>query len=227
MKKYQTTLICKKRVAKDIIELALARPKGFDFRAGQYIQLGVPHLLHSDAAGRSRVMSIASSPHNQNEMFIAFRDTGSGYKHTLKQLHVGAPLVIEGPYGFFTLADEPTYPLVFIAGGIGITPYLSMLQYAVAVKMRVPITLLYASSSDENTAYLKELHELVQRSPAIKVKHKFGKIDEQFVMENVSTPKDCIWYVSGPPVMIASVRNLLFQGGIDDSKICFEEFTGY
>lgn len=227
MRKYETTLISKKRVAKDTIEVSFARPDGFEFRAGQYIQLGVSHLLYPDPAGRSRVMSIASSPHSQDEICIAFRDTGSGYKETLKHLRIGASAIIEGPYGFFTLSDRPAYPMVFIAGGIGVTPYLSILQYAAAVKLNVPITLLYANSSDEHAAYLKELLELARHNRVLNIKHTFSRIDEQFLMQNVSDPYDSIWYVSGPPAMVASMRNLLFRLGVDEDRICFEEFTGY
>lgn len=227
MRKYHTTLISKKRVAKDTIEVSFSRPDGFDFLAGQYLQLGVPQLLSPDPAGSSRVMSIASSPLSQKEICIAFRDTGSGYKNTLKHLKIGASAIIEGPYGFFTLSEKPTYPLVFIAGGIGVTPYLSMLQYASATGLNVPITLLYTNSSNESAAYMKELLELSRYNSSIKVKSTLSRIDEQLIVDNVSDPYNCLWYISGPPAMVASVRNVLFLLGIDDSMICFEEFTGY
>ena len=227
MKKYQTTLIGKKRIAKDTIEVSFSLPHDFNFQAGQYIQLGVPQLLYSDAAGHSRLMSIASSPLNQKEICIAFRDTGSGFKDTLKSLKVGSPAIIEGPYGFFTLSDRPSYPFVFIAGGIGVTPYVSMLQYAAATKLNISITLLYTNSNDESAAYLKDLQELSRHDNSIRVKNMFGRVDEHFLVENVSDPYNCVWYISGPPTMVDYVRNLLFLLGVDDDKICFEEFTGY
>lgn len=227
MRKYETTLIGKKRVAKDTVEVSFARPDGFDFRAGQYVQLGVPQLLYPDPAGRSRVMSIASSPLSQDEICIAFRDTGTGYKNTLKQLQIGAPAVIEGPYGFFTLSENATRPMVFIAGGIGITPYLSMLQYATATGLGAPITLVYSNSNDDSAAYLRELQELSRRNHNIRVEKAFGRVNQQQLVENVPDSYNSLWYISGPPAMVAYVRNLLYLLGIEDDKICYEEFTGY
>ena len=226
-RKYQTTLTGKKRVAKDTIEVSFNRPDGFYFRAGQYIQLGVPQLLYPDPEGSSRVMSIASSPLSHEEICVAFRDTGSGFKNTLKALNIGAPAIIEGPYGFFTLSEKPSCPIVFIAGGIGVTPYLSMLQYAAATKLDVTITLLYANSSNESAAYIKELQELSRHSNTIKLKSTIGRVDEHFLVNNVTNPYSCVWYISGPLSMVAAVRNLLFLLGIDEGQICFEEFTGY
>lgn len=227
MKKYQVTLLSKKLIAKDTIEVSFSRPDDFHFKAGQYIQLGVPQLLYPDPAGSSRLLSIASSPLSQKEMCVAFRDTGSGYKSTLKDLQKGSPLVIEGPHGFFTLSGRSSSFLVFIAGGIGVTPYISMLEYAAENGLDTPIMLLYANSSHESAAYLKELKKLAKNNHTIKVKNTFSRIDEQFIVESVSDPYNCVWYISGPPAMVDSVRNLLFLLGIDDDKICFEEFTGY
>lgn len=226
-RKYHTTLIGKKRIAKDTTQLSFRRPDDFIFRAGQYLQLGVPQLMFNDPAGSSRVLSISSSPLNEKEICVAFRDTGSGFKSTLKSLKIGAPVIIEGPYGFFTINEKAPRPIVLIAAGIGIAPYFSMLQYAVATRLDVPITLLYANSSSDRAAYLKELKQLSRRNSIIKVKDRVGRIDEQFIVESVSNPNNCVWYVAGPLAMVAAVRNLLFVLGIDETKICFEEFTGY
>lgn len=225
--KYHTTLTGKKRIAKDTTEVSFHRPDDFIFRAGQYLQLSVPQLMYNDPAGSSRVLSIASSPLNQKEICVAFRDTGSGFKTTLKALKIGASVIIEGPYGFFTINENASRPIVLIAAGIGIAPYFSMLQYAVATRLDVPITLLYANSSNERAAYLKELKQLSRHNSIIKVKNRVGRIDEQFILESVSNPDNCVWYVAGPLAMVAAVRNLLFVLGIDESMICFEEFTGY
>lgn len=227
MRKYETKLISKKNVASSTIEMVFSRPDGFDFLAGQYIQLGVPELRYPDAAGRSRVMSITSSPLKRNELCIAFRDTGSGYKETLKQLQIGDSAIIEGPYGFFTLTEQVSYPLIFIAGGIGITPYISMLRYAVATNLDVSITLLYANSSPENAAYIKELKDIVRRNARLRFTPTYDRIDERFLVEHVTEPYESVWFISGPPAMVAHVKNLLYLRGIDSNKICIEEFTGY
>lgn len=227
MKKYMTYITNRKQVALGTIEVTLKRPEGFEFEAGQYLQLGLPSLLYSDSAGRSRVFSIASSPLNTKDICVTFRDSGSGFKRTLKALKKNAPVVIEGPYGYFKLSKKSTRPMVFIAGGIGITPFLSMLQFAAAMELEAPITLLYANSSKESAAYLKELQELSKRSASIRIVSTLNRIDEQLLVSNVTDPYDSLWYISGPPAMVDSARNQLMFSEIDEAMICFEEFTGY
>lgn len=227
MRKYHTTLIAKKRVAKDTIEVSFSRPNDFQFQAGQYVQLGLPHLLFPDSAGSSRVMSIASSPLSDKEIAIAFRDTGTGYKDTFKHLKIGAPAIIEGPYGFFTLSEHITLPRIFLAGGIGVTPFLSMLQYSTASNLDIPTTLLYSNSKLENAAYLSELQDLARHNRRFTLRHIVGRLDFQTLQQHLPDAENCLWYISGPPTMVASVRNSLSLLGVDDGRVCGEEFTGY
>jgi ferredoxin-NADP reductase len=224
---YHATIIDRKVVAEDTLEVSFKRPEDFSFLAGQYIQLGVSQLLYPDIKGVSRTFSIASSPYDQERISVAFRDTGSGFKRTLKELPFGAPVNIEGAHGFFTLPQELASPVVFIAGGIGITPFLSMIRFADEKELASPMTLLYANRSKESAAYLDELQTIANRNKDFILKNRFGKIDEEFMRQDVKNMEQSVWYIAGPPAMVTYARNALFLLGIEDSRVHCEEFAGY
>lgn len=224
---YPSKIIGKRIVARDTLEVSFERPKGFTFKAGQYIQLGVPKLLYSDPEGKSRTMSIASSPTDQEKISVAFRETGSGFKRTLKELPQGAPVNIEGPHGFFVIPEKSVDPIVLIGGGIGVTPYLSMLRFANEKRLTVPIILLYTNRSKEHAAYLGELQNITNHNTHLTLKDKIGKIDEQFIQQSIKDMQNCKWYIAGPPAMVDNTRNILALIGVGEAQIYHEGFTGY
>ncbi len=223
---YTTPIINRKEIALDTLEVSFRRPEGFSFRAGQYVQVAVPRLLFGDAKGASRLFSIASSPLEQAKLSIAFRMTGSGFKRTLENLPMKSMVSIEGPHGFFTLpeADEP---LVIIAGGIGITAYLGMVQVAAKQRPGLPITLLYANKTRNRVAYLKELEALAVSNKHFELKTITGSIDEQDIWECAEAQPDCRWHIAGPPAMVDYVRNILILLDVPEGRIYHEHFIGY
>lgn len=226
--KLQFPIIEQKTIAEKTCEVSfdLSR-KEFKFLAGQYIRVSVLKFLYSDPKGMSRVFSIASSPNDKNRISIAFRDSGSGFKRTLTKLPIGSLVDIEGPFGYFTLPQNSSQPIVFIAGGIGITPCLSMIRYATEEKLVHPITLLYANRNTENAAYLEECATLVKQNSRFLLKNQFGRIDDNFIRQSVESLDEPVWYIVGLPAMVADMRNLLSHLGVGDAKIYFEDFTGY
>lgn len=199
----------------------------FPFQAGQHIQVSVPKLLYPDPKGSSRTFSIASSPSNKKSISISFRDSGSGFKRTLMELPIGTKVAIEGPHGFFTLPRDHSRPVVFIAGGIGITPFLSMISFASEKKLTQRITLLYANRDKENAAYLDTLETLEKQNPYFIMKNKFGFLDNDFLKSAVEESPDVLWYIAGPQMMVATVKEALIHFGIDEEKVYLEEFIGY
>lgn len=224
---YHTTIINKKLVARDTLEILIKRPSNYAFKAGQYTQLGVQQLLYPDPKGATRIMSIASSPLDQDSICVAFRKTDSGYKRTLEEIPTGTPLVIDEPHGYFTFPERSPLPVIFIAGGIGITPFLSMIRYSTAKKLTIPITLLYSNSNQSSAAYIDELKDMSIQNSNFTFKNLFGRIDDRFIKQNTNNFEASIWYIAGPQAMIDHVRNTLFIMGVNDSHICIEEFTGY
>jgi len=218
----------RKIIAEKICEVSFGlSAKKFEFLAGQYIRVSLPKLFYSDPKGALRVFSIASSPNDKNKISIAFRDSGSGFKRTLMELPLDSLVDIEGPFGHFTLPKDFSRPLVFIAGGIGITPFLSMIRFATEQKLTHQITLLYANRNMESAAYLEELTTITKQNPRFLLKNQFGRIDTDFIQQTIKNFNEPIWYIVGFPDMVADMRNLLSRLGIDDTKIYFEDFVGY
>lgn len=225
---YEVAVTARREVAEGTIEVALERPEGFNFQAGQYLQLRVPSLDHRDHRGSSRVFSIASSPLNEETIAIAFRDTGSGFKRTLRGLDAGEEVLIEGPHGFCILPRDRERRVVLVAGGIGITPFLSMVRFAVEPDTDTPqITLLYANRTRKVAAYLDELEDLVRGRPRVSLHTRFGLADEEFLRRHVRDPQERLWYVAGPPGMIEVVRGALHSFRVPLWNVLSEEFQGY
>ncbi len=201
--------------------------KEFKFLAGQYVRVSVPTLLHPDPRGSSRLFSITSSPTDGKKITVAFRDSGSGFKKTLMELPPGSPVSIEGPFGYLTLPKDNTRPLVFIAGGIGITPFMSMIRFVIKQKIAHKITLLYANRNIENAAYVEELITITKQNPLFSLQNRFGRIDAEFIQQTVQDLDSAAWYIVGLPVMVADMRSLLLQLGVKEDSIYFEDFTGY
>ncbi len=226
---YKTEIVSISEVARDTFEVSLRRPKSFDFEAGQYIQVRIPWLKNCpDCKGSSRVMSILSSPNEKDVISIAFRNTGSDFKNalTLKD-SIGKEILIEGPYGFFTLPKEKKERIVFIAGGIGITPFLSMVRFLDEKGFDFPVNLMYFNRDKKSSAYLFELEKISSRYKNFTLNASFQKISEDMIKKCVKDINGVKWYVVGPPGMMDAVFALLLKVGVDEDNIFKEGFVGY
>jgi len=224
---YKTIIIEQKKVAEGTLEITLKRPSNFSFEAGQYIQLSVPELLYPDYKGSSRVFSIVSTPLDKRFISIAFRNTGSGFKKTLKELPAGASVSIDGPHGFFTLPQDSLRQFVFVAGGIGIAPYFSIIRAAIENESTCHITLLYSNKHKDSATYLKELQNMAGQNENFILKNKFGVIDGDFIHRSVKDIRDSIWHIAGPPSMVDNVRGALHKLGVGSEQVHYEGFVGY
>lgn len=227
-KKLQLPIIEQKTIAEKTCEVSFdLSGKKLNFLAGQYVRVSVLNLLYSSPKEMSRVFSIASSPNDKDKISIAFRDSSSGFKRTLMKLPIGSLVDIEGPFGYFTLPQNSSQPIVFIAGGIGITPCLSMIRYAAEEKLAHSLVLLYANRNKGSAAYLEELITITKQNPRFLLKNQFGRIEADFIQQAIKILNEPIWYIVGLPAMVTDMRNLLSHLGTDNSKIYFEDFTGY
>jgi ferredoxin-NADP reductase len=236
---YDITLIDSEEVAADTRAFRFTKPAGFTFVPGQFANFSLIDPPESDAAGPLRSFSIASAPH-EHEIMIATRMRGSAFKRTLARLPMGARLEMEGPYGVLVLEDDGR-PAVFVAGGIGITPFRSILYDAAHRAIRRKITLIYGNRAPEGAAFLSELDALAQRLPGLSLVHRMaeagtgtcpwpgdtGFIDEQFLARHVRDVSAPTWYVVGSPAMTTAVREVLSNLGVDDGAVRVEDFAGY
>lgn len=216
----------KKLVAEKTFEVSFLLEENFSFQAGQYIKLILPKLLYPDERGESRFFSIVTSPKEKEKMAIAFRDTQSGFKKTLLELPLGTEVFLEGPFGEMTLPKDFFGDLVFLAGGIGITPFLSMIRFAKETQWRGLISLLYFNRSEGNAAYLEELREYFKQG-ILQLEEKYGPLDLGSLQEIVLKKKEALWYLAGPEPFVSLGLKSLTQLGIPKEKIILENFVGY
>src|SRR5712691_8735139 len=236
---YESALLGRTEVAEGTMAFQFEKPKDFVFKAGQHIDLT---LLASQSGSSNRLthtFSIASSPFDE-ELLVTSRMRNTVFKQALSILPIGSEARIEGPMGSFNLHNNTSRPAVFLAGGIGIAPFLSMLSYATAEKLRHPIILFYANRYLEDAAFIDTLWKLERTNPRFRFvpiltrvpnnngwKGKIGRISSKMLLAHVGILRGPIYYIAGPPTMVAAARGTLAEVGIDEDDIRTEEFAGY
>ncbi len=136
----------------------------FAFKPGQCIRITLVDPLYKDKKGNSRDFSIASSP-SEPSLMIATRMTDSAFKRSLADLPLGLSVRVNGPYGDFFLDADPMRPAVFLAGGIGITPFRSMIKHSIEQHSPQRLTLVYCNPSPDDAAFLDELQNWEKENP--------------------------------------------------------------
>jgi ferredoxin-NADP reductase len=241
MPRFPSKLIDRFEVAEGTMAFAFERPAGFDFTAGQFITITLPDPLYNDDRGNRRTFSIASPPQDAGRLLIATRMTGSALKRSLAEASLGTALSIFGPSGRFTLHADPAVPAVFVAGGIGITPFRSILHDAAARRLTHSITLIYSNRTPEGAAFYTELTELDGRLPNLRFLPTMTNaeaasppwtgerrmVSADFLRDVVGNMTAPIFYLAGPPGLVAAVSRAVLDAGADPEHIRSEEFEGY
>lgn len=235
-----STLLQREEVALGTMAFHLAKPAGFDFRPGQAFDIQLPDAAGAANEDRVHTFSIVSAPH-ETELVFATRMRDSAYKRTLASLPLGAKLDIDGPFGSLTLHKKAERAGVLIAGGIGITPFISMIRHAVHTRSAQPLTLLYSNRRPEDTAFLSELQAHAQALPSFALHATMtdmahsgqpwvgdtALIDAAFIQSKVKNLPAPIFYVSGPPSLVQAMQATLAKAGVDEDDVRSEEFYGY
>src|SRR6202045_5282549 len=238
---YQSALLGRTEVAEGTMAFQFEKPNNFTFKAGQYIDLTVsgsqPQLGPSD--GMTHTFSIASSP-SDKDLIVTTRMRNTVFKRTISTLPIGSRARIEGPMGSFTLHNNTARPAIFLAGGIGIAPFLSMLSYATTEKLRHPIVLFYANRYLQDAAFIDVLWKFERANPRFRFvptltraannngwKGKTGHISPEMLVMHVGVLRGPIYYIAGPPAMVAASRRTLSEVGVDEDDVRTEEFGGY
>ncbi|MEM3091104.1 MAG: FAD-dependent oxidoreductase [Candidatus Pacearchaeota archaeon] len=217
----------RKKIARETYQIDFILEKEINFVAGQHIGIWLPKLIYDDPKGSFRLFSICSSPKNKKMISIAFRDTKSGFKKTLLKLPIGTEVELMKPTGFFVLPKDQKQRIGFIAGGIGITPFMSMLNYAKENKLSQKITLYYLNSSKEKTAFFYELKQLTDNNKNFVLKNFLGRKKFLEQIKKIKNQERILWYIAGPPGLVADIKNILISMGVSQNKILTEEFSGY
>lgn len=215
--------INKKKETKDIFSLILEKPKGFSFYPGQYLDIELP----TTDQFKVRAFTISASP-TEDFLMITLKKGISQFKKDLENLKAGDKISSSHPAGTFTL-DE-TEPAVFIAGGIGITPFRSIIKYTLDRKLKTPITLIY-SNSTKDFIFKKELDEWMKLYPKLTIHYVITTQDGRLTPTKLSTivanNVEQIFYLAGPPGLVDGFENILLNLGIDSVNIRTDRFDGY
>jgi glycine betaine catabolism B len=213
------SIIGRRVLAKDTYEITLSLPEVFHFTPGQYVGLTIPTLNVLDPHAKRRDLSIVSLP-GTKQIILALRSSSSPFKQSL--LSENPPLQLRGPHGIFTVPTDNLTPLTFISGGIGITPFMSILSAGVSA----PVSLLSVDSSPERVAFAPELSKLA--SHRVSIKDRLGRINSLLELQTeIPIDPTGLFYLSGPPTFTSHLRELLREAGVPPFSINMEEFTGY
>lgn len=216
-------LIKKQPVADNMIMFWFEPEAPVSYIAGQYIELHLPHE-NPDERKTRRWFTLSSSP---TEKLLAIttrfhKDRVSTFKQKLRSLEIGDEVSILLPMGDFVLPKDESLPLVFVAGGIGITPFRSILKYLTDTKESRQIKLIYAVKNRNETAF----EELIKESPAQYIPH-IGNISADEILGYAGEISDQIIYLSGPERMVENLQKDLIAKGIDGRQLRTDFFHNY
>jgi len=240
MTTYQVRLRSREEIADRTMAFHLEKPAGFQFKPGQYIDLALINPFETDSQGIVRTFSIASAPY-EDELLVATRMRDSAFKRVLAALPLGTELKLDGPMGSFTLHRNTAKAAVFLASGIGITPFLSIVREAAKQKLNHQLYLFYSNRRPEDAPFLAALQDLSQSNPHFifipsmtemeRSKRNWlgerGFIDREMLVKHFCDLSGPIYYVAGPPAMVAAMQQMLAKAGVSEDDIRTEEFSGY
>jgi ferredoxin-NADP reductase len=172
---------------------------------------------------------------------VAMRLRSTAFKRTLNSLPAGTELLLQGPYGAMTLPRNTKRHAVLLAGGIGVTPFRSLIWNAAESLSSRKIFLFYSVRVPEEAAFLEELREMEQYNGRYKLictvtqpekvsvpwRGETGRISMQMLSKWIPDLSVPIYYIAGPPGMVIGVRQMLVGAGIAEEDIRAEEFAGY
>lgn len=234
---HKLKLIERKEVARGTEEFIFEKPAGFTFIPGQYGGFTLIDSPIKEPGGFTRRFSILSSPHDPH-IALATRMQNSPYKNFLKTLPLGSEIKFAGPTGNFILHEDKNTPAVFIAGGIGITPFFSILNAAAHEASAQSFTLFYGNQSKVDAAYLNELQNLTNKLSHLKLitpmanpdsdwTGETGFITYEMIKKYVPDLSKPIFYVCGSPAMVNAMQEILQELDINEDRIKVEDFPGY
>ena len=233
-------LIGREQVAEGTMAFRFEKPSGWTFKAGQAMDMTLLEPSETDAEGNTRAFTIASAPHEESLM-VATRMRDTAFKRVLGTMPLGTAVKIEGPFGNLTLHNNAARTAVFLAGGIGITPFRSIVFGAAKEKLPHRIFLFYSNRRPEDAPFLDELQALERENPNYKLiatmtetakSHRSwngetGLINREMLSRYLKNAASPIYYIAGPPGLAKGLHETLVKSSVDDDDIRTEEFSGY
>lgn len=221
--------------AKNITTFYFQPETPLKYTAGQFIELTVPQA-HPDKRGQKRWFTLSSSPTDEllsiTTKFVA-DGSGSTFKHALRLLQPGNEVTISEAMGDFVLPKLLQTPLIFVASGIGITPFHSILSWLVASNEERPIAMLYAVNTEDEIIFqdtLAKAHQhvtLVVNSPSAAWGGERGPLTPELIMGITQPSEDSLVYLSGPEPVIEKLGKELVRTGLKKQQLVLDLFPNY
>jgi glycine betaine catabolism B len=219
-----------------------------NYTSGQFAFFDIGGVFN-DPKGPIRHFTISSSP-TENFIMLSTRIRDSPYKKRLSTLETGTKVKVRGPEGQFVLHDDYSKPAIFLSGGIGVTPFRSMIKYATDKQLPLKIIMFDSNRNSNNILFKQEFDEWASINKNLKIiytisednhdehhssttnewKGEYGRIDKTMVLKYVDTNllNNSIIYICGPPGMLKAMNSLIQDElKISNDRIRIEEFTGY
>lgn len=238
MRKY--IVVNTSRLSSDVVQLTLQpkhQSKALQFYPGQYACIGFRQGIRPTPM---RCFSIVSSPNEQQRLQFAMRQQGQ-FTATAAQLQPGTVVSVGGPFGDFVIDQQYDHNVVMMAGGIGITPYISTLRYATEAGVQLPITLFYSCRGRGGVPFFDELVELERRNPYLRViffvtdgnlpasadaRMVNGRIDDSWIARVTGRAfHGGTYFLCGPKGFVHDLGNRLRKQQVDGSRILTESFA--
>jgi len=239
---YVTQLIRQWEAARGTRCFEFEKPRGFTYRAGQAVDVVLDSGNvkkkrfdpssdpRSNLVKMSQTFSLVSAP-KEKTLSIATRIRESGFKKKLLALKAGERVKLEGPFGSFVLHGDASRPAVFIAGGIGITPFVSMLRGSFLKKEKRGIVLFYSNHTPKDAPFLEELRDCAIRHEQFTFVPTFtassGRIDKRTLKKYLGRKVHCIFYIAGTLAFVTALRETVLAMGVSDDDVRTDEFPGY
>lgn len=240
-KEFTLPFLEKTQLTADTYEFCFDRTQAdITFLPGQYIRMNLPHD-NADERGVTRLFSITTSTMNTKELCITTRVIQSSFKKSLLALTSGKPITFFGPFGRFTLDEADTRPRIFLAGGIGITPFLSMLRTIRDKNLPLAATVFVSLKTPEEMIFKDEMEQLTKDLQTVKVVYTItrpeashttwlgetGRLNQTIIAKHVPDWKSALFYMSGPPAMVDAMDEMVQEMGLPLEQLRKEKFTGY
>jgi len=232
-------LLRSETLASETMAFYFNKPDDFEFKAGQYVQLSLVNPPETDDDGDIRTLSIASAPF-ENGLLLVMRMRDKAFKRVLKKMAPGTAANIDGPFGNLVLHEDISRPTVFLVGGIGITPILSILRQARHENRAHRMFLFYSNRTPGDAAFLDELRNfdrewerfhlvatMTRTDDAESWDGEKGQINNTMLNKYLDDLSKPVFYVVGSLEMVMSMTGILRGLGVEENRVKYEEFIGY
>lgn len=238
---FTAVFLRKDQLTADTYSFFFAKPNPqWSFIPGQYVRMTLS-IDNPDIRGTARFFTISSSPLSKDYFVITTRIIQSSFKKTLVALTPKTQVRFFGPTGGFILKEEESSPHIFLAGGIGITPFHCMITYAAEKKLSIPLSLFVSFSKPEEIIFQKELEDIAKNNVNIKIVYtitrpeessiswqgEVGRISPELIQKYTQDTTNALYYIAGPPHMVSAIVEMVKAMGVDITRIKKENFVGY